>query len=127
MTNPNLMTDTTALRRNRSRATELFLQESAADDVQDRLSMVNRRFNSPAVVTPFAELWTQRMPQAVVCADDDTLVLKEQAHDLVIHALGLHWANDPVGQLIQCRRALKPDGLLIVATLAIFIGRGSRS
>lgn len=25
----------------------------------------------------------------------------------------LHWANDPVGQLIQCRRALKPDGLCL--------------
>jgi len=27
--------------------------------------------------------------------------------------MGLHWANDPVGQLVQCRRALRPDGLLI--------------
>ncbi|OZA09475.1 MAG: SAM-dependent methyltransferase, partial [Rhodobacterales bacterium 17-64-5] len=25
-------------------------------------------------------------------------------------ALALHWANDPVGQLVQCRRALRPDG-----------------
>jgi SAM-dependent methyltransferase len=39
--------------------------------------------------------------------------LGEEAHDLVIHAMGLHWANDPVGQLVQCRRALRPDGLLI--------------
>jgi SAM-dependent methyltransferase len=31
----------------------------------------------------------------------------------VIHALCLHWADDPVGQLVQCRHALKPDGLLI--------------
>ena len=38
-------------------------------------------------------------------------------HDLVIHAMGLHWANDPVGQLIQCRRALAEDGLLLAITL----------
>jgi hypothetical protein len=25
----------------------------------------------------------------------------------------LHWANDPVGQLVQCRRALQPDGWFI--------------
>jgi SAM-dependent methyltransferase len=28
--------------------------------------------------------------------------------------MSLHWANDPVGQLVQCRRALKPDGLCLV-------------
>jgi len=29
----------------------------------------------------------------------------------------LHWADDPVGQLVQCRRALRPDGLFIGALL----------
>lgn len=46
-------------------------------------------------------------------ADDEALDLEPASLDLVIHALGLHWANDPVGQLIQSRRALRPDGLLI--------------
>ena len=41
------------------------------------------------------------------------LGLTPGGHDLVIHALSLHWANDPVGQLVQCRHALRPDGLLI--------------
>ena len=31
--------------------------------------------------------------------------------------MALHWANDPVGQLIQCHRALRPDGLLLVVCL----------
>lgn len=30
--------------------------------------------------------------------------------------MALHWANDPVGQLIQARRALRPDGLLLCVT-----------
>ena len=30
--------------------------------------------------------------------------------------MALHWANDPVGQLVQARLALQPDGMLI-ATL----------
>ncbi|OIQ77773.1 hypothetical protein GALL_405270 [mine drainage metagenome] len=41
------------------------------------------------------------------------LALETEAYDLVIHALALHWANDPVGQLVQCRRALRPDGLFL--------------
>ena len=27
--------------------------------------------------------------------------------------MALHWADDPVGQIIQCRRALKEDGLFV--------------
>ncbi|WP_299964779.1 methyltransferase domain-containing protein [uncultured Roseobacter sp.] len=117
MTVPNTLTDEAAVRRNRARATALFLQEQAADEVQDRLSMVNRSFTRPAVVTPFPSVWAKRLPDAELCQDQETLALAEGAHDLVIHAMGLHWSNDPVGQLIQCRRALKPDGLLIAACL----------
>ena len=50
--------------------------------------------------------------------DTDTLDLAPESHDLVIHAMGLHWANDPVGQLVQCHRALEPDGLF----LGVFFG-----
>jgi hypothetical protein len=34
----------------------------------------------------------------------------------VLHDMGLHWAEDPVGQLVQCRHALRPDGMMM-ATL----------
>ncbi|MFK7878814.1 methyltransferase domain-containing protein [Roseobacter sp.] len=117
MTAPDVLTDVNALRLHRARATELFLQEAAADEIQDRLRLVNRPFTQPAFVTPFPEVWARRMPDATVCPDHDTLDLTAGNHDLVVHSLGLHWANDPVGQLIQCRRALKPDGLLLAASL----------
>ncbi len=109
------MTDLSALARNRARATTegLFLHETAADEVQDRLEMVNKSFTSPAIVTGFADFWQARYPQARVVADSDIVDLTPQSHDLVLHMMSLHWANDPVGQLIQCRRALVPDGLLI--------------
>ena len=35
--------------------------------------------------------------------------------DLVISNLALHWVNDLPGALIQLRRALRPDGLLVAA------------
>lgn len=113
MQSPPILTDLAALARNRARATDPFLQAEAMADVQERLAEVNRAFTAVAVVTPFPDLWRAGFPAARIVADAETLDLGPGEHDLVIHAVGLHWANDPVGQLVQCRRALTPDGLLI--------------
>ena len=106
MQTPPPLTDVQALSRNRARATAFFLQDLARTEVQERLSEVNRSFTAPVVVSGFPHLW----PDYPVVPDSDVLALTDGAHDLVIHALALHWANDPVGQLVQCRRALQPDG-----------------
>ncbi|WP_353535614.1 SAM-dependent methyltransferase [Cognatishimia sp. WU-CL00825] len=119
MQNTPLLTDRKALLTNRARADRskgLFLQEAAADDIQDRLEMVNRPFTKPAIVTAFPEIWQNRIPNATIVPDSDTLELSANSHDLVIHSMCLHWANDPVGQLIQCRHALVSDGLLMTAS-----------
>lgn len=102
-----------ALTRARARDDGMFLQRLAVDEVQDRLEMVNRTFTKPAVVTGFPDIWGQAFPDAPIVADDEVLALEPGAHDLVIHGLSLHWANDPVGQLVQCHRALVPDGLFL--------------
>jgi len=107
------ITDRAALARNRARATEYFLQDEVRAEAQERLAEVNRRFMAPAVVTPFPALWRDDLPGAVISADDEVLALQTGAHDLVIHAMALHWANDPVGQLVQARQALRPDGLFL--------------
>ena len=117
------LTDRAALTRQRLRASRMpepamFLHEDVFHEIEERLSEVNRRFTSPAVVTGFPEFWQQSVPDAVVVPDDEVLALRPRSHDLVIHALCLHWANDPVGQLVQCRHALKPDGLLIAVLFA---------
>ncbi len=119
MNHPNALTDIGALARNRSRAdlTQLFLQAAARDEIEDRVAMVNKPFHKPAIVSPFGDLWQNSMPTGTIVQDGATLDLAVHQHDLVIHSLGLHWANDPVGQLIQCRRALQPDGLLLASVL----------
>lgn len=117
------LTDITALSRNRARAQKagaaanpaLFLHEDMRDEVNERLTEVNRSFTNIAIVTGFPDFWRKTFSTAKVLPDTDVLDLDPGAHDLVIHALGLHWANDPVGQLIQCKRALKPDGLFLGA------------
>ncbi|MBI6629341.1 SAM-dependent methyltransferase [Pontibaca sp. S1109L] len=112
-TSPLIDRDALLAHRRRADTADLFLHRAAMDDVQDRLAMVNREFTAPAVVTPFPDFWRDAFPAAVCVADSDTIELQPGAHDLVIHAMGLHWANDPVGQLIQCRRALREDGFFL--------------
>ncbi|MCY4335361.1 MAG: methyltransferase domain-containing protein [Litoreibacter sp.] len=93
----------------------LFLHEEAAFELQERLKDINRTFTTPAVVTGFPDFWQVQFPDARIVEDIEVLDLAIQSFDLVIHAMCLHQANDPVGQLVQCARALKPDGLLLVA------------
>jgi SAM-dependent methyltransferase len=97
-----------------------FLHEAVASEVSERLKEVNRSFRDPVVIGPRAELWTGALAKAGLTGaravpDAAVLDLEEGAHDLVVHALALHWANDPVGQLVQARRALRPDGLFLAA------------
>jgi hypothetical protein len=111
-----MLTDRPALIRNRRRASADFLRRAVIADVQDRLNEVNRRFTSPAVVSGWPELWSGLWPGLTVVPDDPVLALQAGAHDLVIHDMALHWAEDPVGQLVQARLAQVPDGMLM-ATL----------
>ncbi len=116
------LTDRDRLARNRARARaigfERALHDRAVREVQERLSEVNRPFTAPAVVTGAPGIWADALPGARVVAETDRLDLAPGAHDCVVHAMALHWADDPVGQLVQCRLALRPDGLF----LALFPG-----
>lgn len=76
---------------------------------------MNRRFTRPAIVTGHPEIFADTVPGAKVVPDAPVLDLEVGAHDLVVHAMALHWADDPVGQIVQCRRALVPDGLMLAA------------
>lgn len=113
------MTDPRALAAHRARISPeaLFLHQRALDEVQDRLTMVNKTFTAAGLVTGHRDFWQNAFPEATIYPDTDTLAAPPQSHDLMLHMMNLHWANDPVGQLIQSRRALKPDGLLMATCL----------
>jgi SAM-dependent methyltransferase len=106
---PPLLTDRKALALHRARATEVFMHEDIAAEIKERLTEVNKTFTAGVVITGFPQMW----PDFPTIPDEDTLALEMGAHDLVIHALALHWASDPVGQLVQARQALRADGLFI--------------
>jgi len=120
---PNLF-DPTARQHRRTRAansdpSSWFLHEIAADHVSERLKEINRVFTDPVIIGWKAPLWAQKLNIKARCIEDqEVLDLPEGQADLIIHALNLHSANDPVGQLIQMRRGLRPDGLMIAVMFA---------
>jgi len=135
--------DHTLMRRRRLRALAGFmpgadfLLRRVAEDMADRLSVVERRFETPFQVhgglTLPAELMSATGKTAefsfvdqhplpgvdagnMTLADPDRVPIVPGSADLIISPLALHLTNDTPGVLVQMRRALKPDGLLLAAT-----------
>lgn len=50
-----------------------------------------------------------------VLLDPEQLPFADGMFDLIVSPLALHWVNDLPGALIQLRRALKPDGLMLAS------------
>ncbi len=138
--------DRTLHRRNRARAapafgTHAFLFDEVAARLADRLFDVDRTFERALVVGgrgrlpdglvgPGAKIqhaatmdlvpgMAARGATAgpVFVGDEEFLPVAPGSVDLVFSVLSLHWVNDLPGALVQLRRALKPDGLLLVAIL----------
>ena len=130
-------------RRNRAahRVAELdFLNQRAADDLCERLSLINREFCSALdlgaqsgtvgralrasgfagelVSLESAERLCRTLQGPAVNGDADALPFANGCFDLVLSGLWLHLENDLPGALIQIRRTLKPDGLLLASLLA---------
>jgi SAM-dependent methyltransferase len=112
------------LRRAQALGPSTFLLDRVAEDVADRLSVVLRRFENAADLgTPGDSLRrvlaasgkAGTVAAADIPADDEALPFGEASLDLVVSGLALQFVNDLPGMLIQIRRALKPDGLLLAA------------
>lgn len=122
-------------RRARLLTPATFLLDRVAADLGERLFAVLRKFDvavdlgtpSDAVRRVLA---TNENIGAVVAAgladddaslrvavDEESLPFAEGSLDLVVSALALQFVNDLPGTLIQIRRALKPDGLLLAALI----------
>jgi SAM-dependent methyltransferase len=110
-----------------------FLHREAAGLLAERLADVTRDFAQVALLgtgagvvadalRPDGAGLTQFDPSPVMAAQagagvltGEILPLPEASFDLVVSTLLLHFANDPVGQLVQMRHALRPDGLMLAA------------
>jgi SAM-dependent methyltransferase len=118
-----------------------FLHRRAAEGIAERLDDVRRLFPRAAVigsgggayaaalsgrfgveelvqVEPHAAMAARAAvaaPGSKVVVGDGASALGEGRFDLIVSGGVLHHENDPVGALVQVRRALKPDGLFLGA------------
>jgi SAM-dependent methyltransferase len=117
------------LRQSRARALgpETFLVDRVAEELGERLSAVLRQFERAAdlgtptnavrrVLAASGKVATVVGADSVA-ADEEALPFAAGSLDLVVSALSLQFVNDLPGTLIQIRRALKPDGLLLAALI----------
>src|SRR5512140_1525610 len=99
-----------------------FLLDRVADDIAERLSAVLRTFDIAVDLGPPTDAVRRAIAGrvgtvAAVVADEEALPFRDASLDLVVSALALQFVNDLPGTLIQLRRALKPDGLLLAALI----------
>ena len=112
-----------------------FLLDRAVDDLGERLSTVERRFDKAAALFCLTRAASDAIlasgkagsvlrveaDAALLGGDDgrvgslDHIPLEPESLDLAVSLLSLHEANDIPGALIQIRRALRPDGLFLGA------------
>ena len=138
----NDLFDEALIARNRARALARnapgsdFLLDLTARELADRLALVERRFEDAVELfggtglAAKAALATGKIErlrrietdaafgedgQAVAVANYESVPLEAQSVNLILSPLALHLTNDTPGVLIQMRRALKPDGLLLAA------------
>src|SRR5437588_1208749 len=133
--------------RARALAPPTFLMERVAQDFSDRLATVLRRFEWAADLGTPSDALCRELARSgkvgavvataasaasllgrrgfdevcsdsfVVVADEEALPFRDASLDLLVSGLALQFVNDLPGTLMQARRALKPDGVLLAAVV----------
>ncbi len=138
----DIVFDPALIEKNRKRALRsrddkaLFLLDIAAEEIADRIAIVERHFDTAVELHGATGVTAQRLMQtgkvgsvtrvetdAAFAAEGDALQvapieelpLEPASANLIVSPLSLHLTNDTPGTLIQIRRALKPDGLFLAA------------
>jgi SAM-dependent methyltransferase len=65
----------------------------------------------------FAKLAAYFTNSPTLAMDEEVIAFKDEAFDIIISNLSLHWVNDLPGTLSQLRRVLKPDGVFLATLL----------
>ncbi|OLP62157.1 SAM-dependent methyltransferase [Xaviernesmea oryzae] len=109
-----------------------FLLQIAADELADRLAVIERHFDEAVELHGYTGQVAERLMQTgkighvtrvETVADQPEMIAAPLEHvplapgsaNLVVSPLSLHLTNDTPGVFIQVRRALAPDGLFLAA------------
>ncbi|MBK19221.1 MAG: SAM-dependent methyltransferase [Rhodospirillaceae bacterium] len=138
--NSAIIFDRNAVRRHQARAAASFAEHDflfreVAERLADRLQDIKRSFDvgislgargdhlreslmGNDAISVLHEMGSNTgSPGIAFIGDEEALPVKPNSADLIVSNLALHWTNDVPGTLIQCRQALKPDGLFMAAIL----------
>lgn len=132
MTAPTIVFDRRRRRLRRARFADgpAYLRRAVEERLLDRLDDLRRPLGRVLVLGAQDGILGRTLRQrpgvtAVVTADEvrpaDVIIDEEllpfaaAAFDTVLSAMSLHWVNDLPGLLLQIRRCLVPDGLLLAA------------
>ena len=144
MTSPDetaALFDRRAWRAHRERAARQgavdFLHQEVGERLLDRLELVSRDFPlaldlgarggglahalatrpgaTHVIIAEPASGFLATVAGPRVAADPELVPFRDASFDLIASVLALHWVADLPGALVQLRRALKPDGLLLAA------------
>lgn len=126
---PPVLFDRPLLRARQGRAAGLgaatFLLDRVAEDMAERLNAVLREFQRAADIgTPGDQVRGALSARVGELArvdlpvdESEAVELSPASLDLAVSGLAFQFVNDLPGLLVQIRRALKPDGLLLAATI----------
>jgi SAM-dependent methyltransferase len=133
--------DRKLLRARRRRAIalgeETFLVDQVAQEFAERLTAVKRQFALALDLGTLGGTLAKELVKtgqvgrvivsepiahrsekfSTIAGDEELLPFADEKFDLVVSALSLQWVNDLPGTLVQIRRILKPDGLLLAALI----------
>lgn len=131
MSDDILIFDRALKRRQRERAATTltqydFLYQEAAARLLESLESVNRSFplalemgarngllGKPSSIQKLIRTDMAKQYQPDVMCEEEFLPFAPKSFDLILSLLNFHWVNDLPGALVQMRRALKPDALLL--------------
>ena len=113
-------------RQRKASAAQAPLLDHVADDLAERLSVINHQFQNVLLITSVPEPFEavlkatgkfQNITHAAPNAND-ALNLPPLAYDAIFSLMDLHCINDVPGYLVQYSAALKPDGLFMSCCFA---------
>jgi len=110
----------------RGAAAPNILTRTIAEELVERLAFVNRRFEHALLIAAEPDHIAARLKEGGQVKEvetrhpsgSDDLDLAPERYDAVFSVLDLQTFNDVPGALIQMRRALRPDGLLLACLFA---------
>ena len=92
-----------------------FIHDLAISDLKDRLLEIGNECLEILIVGHFAKYWSNNLTikKTKYIKENKFLNILPRSQDLIISALHLHSANDPISKLVQMRFGLKTNGIFL--------------